>query len=159
MTSAVCCGGGDGCGGGSSQQMWQSGFRICNLKGNFITCSVILFTSCLIQIQCFHCLHTDASECNFIGFPSSCNLKISSWLQRGKILKSVSNNRFHIGAQFVGKVTMYASFFENLHCKLNENLEFRSFEMNFRSCLSYNGLQWLLKETCLYLKHSFRNST
>ena len=74
VTSAVCCGG-----GGSSQQMWQSGFRICNLKGNFITCSVILFTSCLIQIQCFHCLHTDASECNFIGFPSSsCNLKISS---------------------------------------------------------------------------------
>ena len=81
VTSVVCCGGGgggDGGGGGSSQQMWQSGFRICNLKGNFITCSVILFTSCLIQIQCFHCLHTDASECNFIGFPSSsCNLKIS----------------------------------------------------------------------------------
>ena len=39
----------------SSQQMWQSGFRICNLKGNFITCSVILFTFPLIQIQCFHC--------------------------------------------------------------------------------------------------------
>ena len=36
----------------------------------------------------------------------------------------------------MGKVTMYASFFENLHCKLNKNLEFRSFEMNFRSCLS-----------------------
>ena len=92
VTSVVCCGGGGGGGSGSSQQMWQSGFRICNLKGNFITCSVILFTSCLIQIQCFHCLHTDASECNFIGFPSSsCNLKISSWLQRGKILKSFSN--------------------------------------------------------------------